>query len=269
MSADIRVEQVSPCIGAEIHGVDLTKPLDDRTRDALQTLWAEHLVLFFRDQDFTVAQLQRFGRYFGELHIHPQGDVEGYPGIVAVYTDKDTKHVAGHLWHSDVSCDESPPTASILWLNEVPESGGDTLFSNMYAAYDALSAPMQQFLEKLTAFHNGKLSYGDYWEMTPEEMRDGHYPTASHPVITVHPVTKKKILFVNENFTEKIEGLNSIESRTLLDMLCRHAADPKFQCRFRWRKNSVALWDNRCTQHLAMWDYYPNVRSGYRATLMQ
>lgn len=267
-SATLHVERVSPAIGAEVRGIDLTKPLDEATLAPLKALWMEHLVLFFRDQPFTTDQLQRFGQLFGKLHIHPQGDVEGYPGIVEVRTDANTKHVAGHAWHSDVSCDQHPPAASILWLSRVPETGGDTLFSNMYAAYDALSEQMRAFLDTLSATHNGRLSYGDYWEMQPEEMRDGRYPTAVHPVVATHPITNKKLLFVNETFTEKIEGLNAAESEVILHMLYRHIADPRFQCRFRWRNNSVALWDNRCTQHLAMWDYFPETRIGFRATIL-
>ena len=267
-SPTLRVEKVSPAIGAEVYGVDLTKPLAAATLESLKALWIEHLVLFFHNQSFTIEQLQRFGQYFGELHIHPQGDVEGFPGIVEVRTDASSKHVSGHAWHTDISCDQQPPTASILWLNQVPASGGDTLFSNMYAAYDALSERMRSFLNTLTATHNGRLSYGDYWEMSPEELRDGYYPKAIHPVVATHPVTNKKLLFVNETFTERIEGLNAAESNTILQLLYRHIADPKFQCRFRWRNNSVALWDNRCTQHLAMWDYFPETRAGFRATIL-
>ena len=260
------VEPVTPSIGAEVHGLDLGRPLDAATRARLQEAWTRHLVLFFRDQDLSKAALRDFGASFGELHVHPMGDVQGYPGILEIKTDASSKTYAGHLWHTDVSCDAEPPVGSILYLTEVPASGGDTLFANMYAAYEALSAPMQAFLEGLSALHSGKMSYRDYFGRSAEEMRDGVYPETLHPVVTTHPVTGRKVLYVNENFTHHIEGLEPAESEAILDLLYRHVAQPRFQCRFRWRPNSVAMWDNRCTQHMALWDYYPETRAGFRAT---
>ena len=152
--------------------------------------------------------------------------------------------------------------ASILHLREVPGHGGDTLFANMYAAYDALSEPMRKFLDPLTALHASDYTnfYGDH-----EPQRES--PSAEHPVIRTHPVTGKRLLFVNRGFTRQIKGLSRTESRALLDFLFEHAAQPRFQCRLSWEKDSVAIWDNRCTQHLAVWDYYPETRSGIRVTV--
>ena len=263
----LAVEPLTPLIGAEVHGIDLSQPLDADTRLQLHEAWIKHLVLFFRDQALSKQALRDFAGSFGELHIHPQGDVPGHPGIIEVRTDANSKTYAGHLWHSDVSCEAEPPIGSILYLHQVPASGGDTLIANMSAAYEALSAPMQAFLGGLSALHSGQMSYRDYFGTPLEEMRDGVYPEATHPVVTTHPVTGRKLLFVNENFTHHIEGLEPVESQAILDFLYRHITQPRFQCRFRWRPNSVAMWDNRCTQHLALWDYYPETRAGYRATL--
>ena len=177
--------------------------------------------------------------------------------------------VAGGLLHRRLDIadrDADPPVGSILYLNQVPASGGDTLFANMYAAYEALSAPLRDFLDGLGALHTGKMSYRDYFGMAAEELRDGVYPETVQPVVGRHPVTGLKYLFVNENFTHHIEGLAPAESEAILDLLYRHIAQPCFQCRFRWRANSIAMWDNRCTQHLALWDYYPETRAGFRAT---
>jgi taurine dioxygenase len=260
------VEPVTPLIGAEVHGLDLTRPLDAETRAQLYDAWTEHLVLFFRDQALSKEALRDFAANFGTLHVHPQGDVPGHPGIIEVRTDANSETYAGHLWHSDVSCDAEPPVGSILCLHQVPASGGDTLFANMYAAYEALSEPMRAFLDGLSALHTGVMSYRDYFGTPLEEMRDGAYPEAVHPVVASHPVSGRKLLFVNENFTHHIVGLEPEESRAVLDLLYRHIAQARFQCRFRWRPNSVAMWDNRCTQHLALWDYYPETRTGFRAT---
>ena len=266
MATTFDLEPVTPLIGAEVRGLDLTRPLDAETRAALHRAWIDHLVLFFRDQALSKQALRDFAASFGALHVHPQGDVPGLPGIIEVRTDANSKTYAGHLWHSDVSCDAAPPIGSILYLHQVPASGGDTLFANMYAAYEALSAPLRDFLDGLNALHSGEWSYRDYFGTPPEEMRDGVYPEAVHPVVATHPESGRKYLFVNENFTHHIEGLEPAESQAILDLLYRHIAQPRFQCRFRWRPDSVAMWDNRCTQHLAMWDYHPETRAGYRGT---
>jgi taurine dioxygenase len=156
---------------------------------------------------------------------------------------------------------------SILHLHEVPESGGDTLFASMYAAYEALSAPMRTFVETLDAVHESIHNLGGYFGAKQEDLRDGCFPEATHPVVCRHPETGRKLLFVNEAFTTRIAELEPAESKAVLDFLYRHIGSPKFQCRFRWRKHSIAFWDNRSAQHLALWDYYPKVRSGHRFTI--
>ena len=257
---------LTPVIGAEVSGVDLTQSLDEATLAWLQEAWARHLVLFFRDQPLTFDQHKALGRRFGALHIHPAAPKGAeHPEILVVHGDDKVDFVAGSLWHSDVSCDQLPPMGSILRIEQVPSCGGDTLFSNMYAAYEGLSDRMQRFLTGLTAIHEGEQYYrGRYGAGT---LRDDDYPSAEHPVVRTHPVTGKLALYVNEGFTTRIKDLPIAESDALLAFLFRHCAQPDFQCRFTWEPESIAMWDNRCTQHLAIWDYYPETRHGYRVTI--
>jgi len=149
---------------------------------------------------------------------------------------------------------------SILYMHTLPPLGGDTVFASMYAAYDALSEGMKAYLEKLTAFHDGKLAFGRF---DPS----GSYPTASHKVIRTHPVTGRKLIYVNRGFTSHINEVSRDESDAILGYLFKHCENAYFQVRFRWEQHSVAFWDNRCTQHLAVWDYFPNVRSGFRVQI--
>ena len=151
---------------------------------------------------------------------------------------------------------------SILHMRDLPPSGGDTMFANMYAAYEALSEPMRRFLSGLSAWHEGAHVLGGTLGQAAKE-----YPKALHPIVRTHPVTGRKCLYVNSGFTTRIDGLGEIESRALLDMLFDHVRTPEFQCRFRWREKSLAFWDNRCAQHYALWDYYPQKRLGYRVTV--
>jgi taurine dioxygenase len=207
------------------------------------------------------------GRRFGELHIHPAWPrlVEGHPEIMEIYADEKTKHIAGEHWHSDVSCDPPPPLGTILHMHELPPVGGDTLFANMYAAFESLSAPMQRLLEGMTAIHDGEHRYRGRYEGAREEGKT--YPCSEHPVVCTHPVSGRKMLFVNRIFTTRIVQLSQHESDAMLKMVFEHLEQPAFQCRFRWRPGSVAFWDNRCTQHMAMGDYYPQRRRGLRVTI--
>lgn len=263
----ISVRPLTPVIGAEIGGVDLTQPLGQAEVQEIHEALMTHQVVFFRDQAMDLDQHKAFGRNFGELHIHPASPgPEGHPEILIIHADENSKRIAGHGWHSDVSCDEEPPMGSILHLHETPESGGDTMFSSMYAAYDALSESMKGFLEGLTARHASEHQYrGRYGK--DEQLRDGAYPESIHPVVRTHPVTRRKGLYVNSGFTRQIMELNRTEGKALLEFLFEHIRTPEFHCRFQWENNSVAFWDNRCVQHHALWDYYPKVRSGFRVTL--
>jgi len=263
----IDVRPLTPTIGAEIFGVDLGGEISNQQYDAIHDALMRHLVIFFRDQKMTPEQHKAFGRRFGKLHLHPASPnlLEGHPEILLIQANEKSKRVAGEVWHSDVSCDPEPPMGSILYMHETPANGGgDTMFANMYTAFETLSAPMQRFLEGLNAVHDGEHVYrGRYgWNDSGKT-----YPRSVHPVVRTHPETGRKGLFVNRGFTTAIEGLNRDESDALLEMLYDHAETPEYQCRFKWQPGSVAFWDNRAAMHHAMWDYFPHSRRAHRVTI--
>jgi len=263
----ITITKLTPIIGAEIGGVDLSKPLGNRALDEIHRALAENLVVFFRDQHISPDQHVAFGRLFGDLHIHPAAPHEPRrPELMIIHADKDSPRANGEGWHSDVSCDVEPPMGSILYIRECPPVGGDTLFASMYAAYEALSDRMKRYLDGLTAIHDGEDSYrGTYANYGIQDKQT--YPRAEHPVVRTHPVTGKKAIYVNRGFTKRLVGVPRDESEGMLRHLFDHVENSLFQCRFRWRANSIAFWDNRCVQHRAMWDYWPATRSGNRVTV--
>jgi taurine dioxygenase len=263
----IEVLKLTPTIGAEIRGVDLSKDLGNHQFDEVQRALTENLVIFFRNQAISVDQHKAFGRRFGRLHVHPAAPagLEQHPEILVIRADENSKHVAGEEWHSDVSCDPEPPMGSILHLTTVPpDGGGDTMFANMYMAYEMLSEPMRDMLEGLTAIHDGEHVYRGRYGV---EDKGKVFPRAEHPVIRTHPVSGRKLLFVNRGFTTRIVQLERHESAAVLEMLYRHIETPELHCRFKWERNSIAYWDNRCVQHQALWDYFPNKRYGHRVTI--
>lgn len=254
----ITVERMTPHIGAEIGNIDLRKPLTNRQVEELHDALLENQVIFFRDQDIDLDQQKALGRHFGDLHLHTgMKGLEQHPEVRPIHADANSKHVAGEDWHTDLSCDPIPPMGSILHLHTLPPIGGDTLFASMYAAYDALSERMKTYLDGLTATHDGGIAFRRF---NP----DGKFPISVHKVIPRHPETKRKLIYVNRGFTSHINELPPDEGKAVLEFLYNHLAKPDFQVRFRWEKHSIAFWDNRCTQHLAIWDYFPNVRSGFR-----
>ncbi len=266
----ITIKPLNPVIGAELHGLDLREELPEEDIRAVKEALDRYQVVFFRDQDLSPEQHLAFGRRFGELHVHPS--VRGKPRdqwseIMPVHAHANTARIAGDKWHTDVSCDEKPPLASILHMKTVPECGGDTLFSSMYAAYDALSDPMKRLLTGLTATHDGAPNYDDRAKRSRETGGDRVNPIAVHPVVATHPATGRKTIYVNSAFTVRINELTAAESDAVLALLFAHVARPEFQCRFRWQRHSVAFWDNRAVQHYAVWDYYPAVRTGHRVTI--
>jgi len=264
----IQVTPLTPTIGAEIQGVDLSRPLEQQQFQEVKAAFLKHQVIFFRDQEITVDEHKAFGRLFGELLIHPAAPgPEEHPEIFVLHTDENSKFAEGNAWHSDMSCQEEPPLGSILHLHQVPSSGGDTLFASMYAAYEALSEPMKVFLSGLTAIHDSERVYRGRYAQQGVDDTGKIYPSAEHPVIRTHPESGRKALFVNSAFTSRIKGLKRPESRSLLRFLYEHIASPDFHCRFKWAPNSIAFWDNRCAQHFATWDYYPEVRHGLRVTV--
>ena len=267
MAGSITVNRITPAIGAVIEGVNLDT-IDDAQFTQVHDALIDSGVIFFRDQDISVEAQKAFGQRFGTLHFHPNDPgLEGHPEVMIIHADESSKRVAGESWHSDVSCDPEPPMGSILRIHTLPETGGDTVFASMYAAYEALSEPVQRFLDGLTAIHDGAPYYRSVNARIGRDDGGRSYPQAEHPVVRTHPESGRKALFVNEMFTTRIAGLSAQESDAILRMLFDHIKRPEFQCRFTWRKNSIAFWDNRCVQHMAIWDYWPRTRSGYRVTI--
>jgi taurine dioxygenase len=274
----IGIEPLNPVIGAEITGVDLSNPLSEEQFAEVRAALNAHHVLIFRDQRLSREDHKRFGRLFGPLHVHPYHAKDAAPDharsgpapdpeILVVKANQASKFVAGEEWHTDVTCDERPPMGSMLYITETPESGGgDTCFSSTIRAYEALSPTMQAFLERLTATHDGAKPYtGGYGQAAPP----GGWPKNTHPVVITHPENRRKALFVNRGFTTKINELERKESDSLLEFLWRHVENHlEFQCRVHWTPNSLVFWDNRCTQHHAVWDYYPFSRYGERVSIV-
>jgi taurine dioxygenase len=257
------VKPMTRRIGAEIFGVDLGKPLSNRQFEEIHQALTQHQVIFFRDQEMSHEAHKDFGRKFGDLAIH--SGVPGlpdHPEIVAIHADANSKFVAGENWHSDLTCDPEPPLGSILYMKVLPDDGGDTCFASMYWAYDTLSDRMKAYLEGLYAVHDANPVYKAIF---PDI--DRKYNCSTHPIVRTHPVSGRKSLFVNPSYTTHIAGVSKAESRAILDFLYQHASNPDFQVRFRWKPNSVAFWDNRCTWHQAIWDYFPDTRTGYRVTV--
>ena len=262
------VNSLTPHIGAEVEGVDLARPLSNEQAQDIHDAWMDWKVLVFRDQHIDRDQHKAFGRRFGRLHVHPmQHKYGGDPEILAVKTTAESAYTSGDGWHTDVTCDEVPPLGSMLYVTETPQKGGgDTLFADMYLAYQLLSPSMREFLGDLTAVHDGAGPYVGAYKSTPPP---GGYPKNEHPVVIRHPVTREKILYVNPGFTSHIVGLGRAESRAVLDMLYQHVATtPRLWCRLNWKPNTLTFWDNRCTQHHAVWDYFPHSRYGERVSIV-
>jgi taurine dioxygenase len=262
----ITVRPLSPHVGAEIGDVDLTRPLTAEQVKEMNDALGRHGVLFFHDQPIELEQHRRFAACFGELHIHVGGEGtaskpdEQYPEVRKQHFTRNSKRVSGEVWHTDQSCAEIPPMASILHQTIVPpDGGGDTLFASMYAAYDALSPRMKAFLTGLTATHDGAKLFDKGTKTV--------YPVSSHPIIAVHPWTGRKLIYVNRGQTTHIDDLPGPESDALLEFLFEHIERPEWQMRFHWREHSIAFWDNRCVQHRAIWDYWPHERLGYRVQI--
>jgi taurine dioxygenase len=265
IESSVKVVPLGPAIGAEIENIDLTEPLSDGQVADVRSAWLKHQVIFFRNQDLSLEQHIAFGKRFGDLHIHPNVPSHSeHAEVLVIHADENSKGVAGHGWHTDVSADHEPPAGSILRLTQTPEhGGGDTLFASMYAAYDALSDHWKNFLGSLTARHESAHVHGRHHDRDSEHA----FVAAQHPIVRTHPETGRKALYVNSVFTTDIVGMKQNESRATLDFLIRHMEHIDFQCRFRWTPHSIAMWDNRCVQHHAAWDYFPEVRHGYRVTL--
>jgi taurine dioxygenase len=269
----ITVSRLTRALGAVVDGIRLCDEQPQESIERLGELLVAHHILFFRRQPLTPQQQCRFAKHFGELHIHPIYPVlPELPEIMVI-----DNHV-GFLpdndnWHTDVTFSPTPPLAGILAAKQLPSVGGDTLWSSNLAAYEALSAPLQKLLEGLTAEHSVVKSFpAGRWGADPAtkeryERAVAKHPPVSHPVVSTHPVSGRKALFVNEGFTTRINELGARESDALLAFLFAHAGRPEFTIRWHWNVDDVAFWDNRITQHFAVADYLPERRIMHRATV--
>jgi taurine dioxygenase len=272
---EIEVLPVSGNLGAEIHGVDLRKPLDDAVYAEVRQALLENLVIFFRDQDISPDQQKEFGSRFGDLHIHPFiPTLEGHPEIIELRSQEDgpgEMSYQSNQWHTDLTYTQEPPMGSILFGQHIPPAGGDTMFLNLYKAFESLSDKMQAFVSELTAIHDITASMpADFMAQSwaPKQLERLHEktPPVEHPVVCTHPETGRKLLYVNANFTSHIKELSRGESDALLAYLYAHLSQPEFVCRFNWETHSLAFWDNRCTQHYAVNDY-TSLRVMHRVTV--
>jgi taurine dioxygenase len=268
----IEIRPSSGALGAEISGVDLTKPLDTASVGTLKGALAEHGVIFFRDQSMTPDQQIAFARNFGPININRffKSDA-AHPEIAEVRKEPDQAKNIGGNWHTDHSYDQVPALGSILLAREVPPRGGDTLFACMAKAFATLSPGLQKTLEGLRAVHSSRHVFGRPQYGREMNGRIGNPEAATqdaiHPVVIRHPDSGRKILFVNPGFTTHVEGWTEAESKGLLETLYQHARRPDFQTRFQWREGSIAFWDNRATWHYAVNDYQGERRLMHRITV--
>lgn len=262
-------------LGAEIFGVDLRETISDSVFDEIHQALLENCVIFFRDQELTPEQQKAFAARFGKLQQHPYiPTLDGHPEIIELASDPDgpaDMSYQSNKWHTDMTFMQEPPMGCVLYGKVIPAAGGDTMFMNLYQAFNTLSQSMQDFVATLTAVHNITASMPDGFineSWAPKQLERLHKmtPAVEHPVVRTHPESGKKCLFVNSNFTSHIKGLSLLESEALLNMLYEHMAKPENTCRFNWAPHSIAFWDNRCTQHYAVNDYHA-LRVMHRVTI--
>ena len=267
----MQFEPVAGNIGALVTEVDLTTSLSDDAAETLRAGLASHQVLFFRDQPLTPAAHRALARIFGDTQPHPAyPTIDGYPelSILEVTPEAPPKI---DTWHTDMTFMERPPLGTVLQGIIIPPAGGDTLFASLGAAFDSLSPALQRLVDGLVAVHS--FEYGFRHSLAEpggrERLADAvaQNPPVRHPVVRRHPVTERPMLFVNPLFTTSIDGLSEREGRQLLDLLYAHIPKPEHTCRFRWRPNSVAIWDNRATWHRPINDFWPALRRMQRITI--
>jgi taurine dioxygenase len=268
----LEIRPVAGALGAEIVGVDLARHLDDAVVAEIRHLWLDHLVIFFRDQTLPPQKLLAFARRLGEVVEYPfiKG-IEGFPEITPVIKLEHEKVNFGGLWHSDTAYLDRPPMGTMLIAREVPPFGGDTLFANMYLAYETLSEGMKRMLNGLVAVNSS--AKANVTRTREDRMRGDAKSdakleyVAEHPVVRTHPETRRKALYVNSGHTVRFKDMTEAESAPILNYLFEHVTRPEFTCRFRWQQGSLALWDNRCTQHNPVNDYHGFKRLMHRVTL--
>jgi taurine dioxygenase len=271
-AAPFQVRRLGASLGAEILGVDLKAPMDDDAFAAFEAALIEHKVLAVRDQFLTTEQHVAFSRRFGELEVHPMRPQGQFPEILVLDNHKDNPVLSTDVWHSDTTFRQTPTKYTILRCEIMPEFGGDTLWANMEAAYDGLSDTFRAMISGLRAVHDFQ-NFRVLFKNTEEDRIKLHrmedmFPNPSHPVLRTHPVTGRKSIYVNPQFTLRIEGLEPAESRAILDVLFAQARVPEYQFRIRWTPGTVVFWDNRSTQHYAANDYYPQRRRMERTAVV-
>lgn len=269
----LKIEPAGGALGAEISGIDVRR-LTEGELGAIREAFAEHGVIFLRDQTLSPVEHLDFARLWGQINVNRFFTaLTDYPEIAEVRKEPEQRLNVGGGWHTDHSYDAEPAMGSILYAREVPDRGGDTLFASMYAAYDALSVGMQENLERLQAVHSSRHVFGRQAMDARGDLNkrlgnpDAATQDAVHPVVIRHPLSGRKALYVNPGFTLRFDGWTAEESRGLLEYLYRFASRPEFTVRFNWRKGSMAFWDNRATWHYALNDYQGERRLMHRITL--
>jgi taurine dioxygenase len=269
----LKTTPLTPAIGAVVEGADLRQPLSESDVAEIEAALDDRLVLFFENQSLTPVQQRDFAGRFGPLYVHPF-----YPGHhdapeIMVLEHDATRRANSDRWHTDVTYLAKPPKAAVLYAEEIPPLGGDTLWANMYLAYEALSDPLKEFVGRLRAVHSFAKNFTPdrFAALGMEDRRDAIYaqhPLVSHPIARTNPATGRRALFVNQDFTSHIEDISPRESEALLRFFFEHMSAPEFQVRWRWSAGTVAMWDNRWTQHCALADYFPERRVVRRATIV-
>lgn len=266
------IRRIAGALGAELQGVDLAQPLAEQLQQDIRAALLQHQVIFFRDQDLTPEQFMRFATTLGQPVEYPfVKGLDGFPCIIEVKKLEHETSNFGGIWHSDTTYLQAPPMGSMLLAKEIPPYGGDTLFANQYLAWDALSDTMKSLLDGLVAISSS--AKADVSKTREDRIKsDGKDSApktyeAHHPLVRTHPETGRKALFVNVAHTSGIVGMTEAESAPLLHFLFQHQVKPEFTCRFVWQPHSMAVWDNRCTQHNPVNDYHGFRRVMHRITL--
>jgi taurine dioxygenase len=271
-AAPFQVERLGASLGAEVSGLDLKQPMAAETFKAFEAALIAHKVLVLRDQDLTTEQHVRMSRLFGELEVHPMRPQGEFPEILVLDNHKDNPVLSTDVWHSDTTFRNNPTKYTILRCQIMPKVGGDTLWANMEAAYNGLSEPIRKLIDNLRAVHDFQ-NFRVLFKNTDEDRAklrkmEELFPNPSHPVVRTHPVSGRKSIYVNPQFTLRIEGLEPAESRAILAVLFAQAQVPEYQFRLRWAPGTIVFWDNRSTQHYAANDYYPERRRMERTAVV-
>ena len=272
----INVRPVAGALGAEVFGADLAENFTNEVYDTIHQAFLDYQVLFIRDQKLTPPQQAAFARRFGPLNDYPfVPGLEEAPEIIEIIKEPHETKNFGGVWHSDTTYLEEPPMGTSLYALEVPSTGGDTMFANMYQAYETLSDGLKKMIDPLTGVSSaalrrtgGRAAGMDYKSsMTATNLDKANEITAEHPVVRTHPETGRKALYVNSAHTVRFAGMTEEDSKALIDFLITHAVRPEFTCRFHWEAETLAMWDNRCVQHFAIYDYHGERRRVHRATI--